>query len=203
MAPERAEFCPQCKAAMSRRLREARPIEPADDDLKAKRRNIFIVGAAFVFGLVIGGQAFPSFGPDIEIDPSDWQQRPAFVGAQELFDAYRDDEEEADEKFRNRGVVVSGEFVRIVHDGQGNPDLRLKTSDPENPLGVDLVQASFDESAELRPGQAVTVSCENVAQTGDEHWLQNCSIEEGPVAPAVPAPPTAAGPPTAPVPPSD
>jgi hypothetical protein len=46
------------------------------------------------------------------------------------------------------------------------------------PLGVDLLENSHDEAARLQPGQTLTVSCEHVAESGDEHWLQNCSIEE-------------------------
>jgi hypothetical protein len=73
---------------------------------------------------------------------------------------------------------VTGEFVSINRDDDGNPDLRLKTADPANPLGADLLPVSYDKSAKLVPGEIVTVSCERVRQTGNEHWLRNCSIEE-------------------------
>jgi hypothetical protein len=82
--------------------------------------------------------------------------------------------------------VVTGEFVRVVPDGNGNPDLRLKTSNPAAPLGADLIQVSHEEAAQLRPGQTVTVSCQRMAGNQRERWLQNCSIES--VAEAHPAP---------------
>ena len=74
-------------------------------------------------------------------------------------------------------MVVSGAFVRTVPDGYGSIDMRLKTSNPQAPLGVDLDRVSVEEATKLEPGQDVTVSCRRVSQTGEERWLQDCVIQ--------------------------
>lgn len=199
--PAAAEFCPACGTPTSARLRESRAAEKAVEDPKRNRRTYFIVGAAFVFGLVIGGQAF-DWDPDFDFDAPVYNARPAVADAQQIFQAYEDDEGKAEEKFGGRPMVVTGEFVRVVHDGQGHPDIRLKTSDPERPLGADLAGESYDASAELQPGQKVTLSCEGMAGGGDDRWLRSCTIQEAALAPVAPTAPASPAAPPAPPPPN-
>jgi len=87
-----------------------------------------------------------------------------------------------------------------VPDGYGSIDMRLKTSHPDLPLGIDLDSHSVDAATKLQPGQMVTVSCSRVAGTGDDPWLQDCVLQ--PTAPAAEAPPAEVGPPGAPAPPA-
>lgn len=192
--PAGAEFCPECGTPTSPGLRERWAAEKRAEDPKRTRRGYFIVGAAFVFGLVIGGQAF-SWDTDFDFDAPVYNARPAIAEAQEIFQAYEDDEGKAEESFGGRPMVVTGEFVRIVHDGQGHPDIRLKTSDPERPLGADLAGESYDASADLQPGQRVTLSCEGMAGGGDDRWLRSCTLQKtvlAPIAPqSAPSPPSA------------
>jgi hypothetical protein len=176
--PPHREFCPQCGTPTSRVLREGRSGSGrSPEELKRNRRNVFLIGGAGLLLLAIMGRI--SF-IDIDLDSDEPPPGPAVIEAQQLYDAYREDDGAANERFRNREMVVSGEFVRIVPDGNGNPDLRLKTSNPERPLGADLIQASHEEATRLRPGQEVTVSCQRMAGNRQERWLQNCSIEEAP-----------------------
>ena len=86
----------------------------------------------------------------------------------------------------------------IVPDGWGSLDLRLKTSNPEKPLGIDVAQLALDDAKKLRPGQMVTVSCQRMGSGGDVLWVQDCAIEPPgsdyaakPPAPTPPAPPSA------------
>jgi hypothetical protein len=65
--------------------------------------------------------------------------------------------------------------------------MRLKSNHPDTPLGIDLDSHSVDEATRLEPGQVVTVSCQRVAGTGGDPWLQDCVIQ--PPAPAEAAPP--------------
>ncbi|MNC88811.1 hypothetical protein D3C83_46730 [compost metagenome] len=74
-------------------------------------------------------------------------------------------------------MVVSGEFLRIVPDGYGSLDLRLKTSNPEAQLGIDVAQLAIEDAKQLRPGQRVTVSCQQMGSGGDELWVQDCAIQ--------------------------
>lgn len=191
--PARAEFCPECGTPTSPRLRERKrgraPDTRTDEEIKNNRKRILVLGAAFLFGFVIGGQS-NWFDRGFDFDDHIGDRRPAVVQADQLFTAYREDDEAADDRFDDRFVVVRGEFIEIREDDQGEPDLRLRTSDPAAPLGVDVVGSAHDQARTLRPGQMVTVACDGVSRTGDERWLRNCAIElvEEATVPALPAP---------------
>ena len=55
---------------------------------------------------------------------------------------------------------------------------RLKTSDPEQPLGIDVTQLAIEDAKQLLPGQRVTVSCQHMGSGGDELWVQDCAIQQ-------------------------
>ena len=196
------EFCPHCGAPMHRASERepGAPAERSDDELKRNRRNVLIAAAALLAVAGITGRS-SWFGATFDFGSHHRERGPVTIDAQQVYDAYRADAHAAARRFRHREMVVSGEFVRIVPDGQGNPDLRLKTSDPNAPLGVDLVPISYEPAARLKPGQRVTVSCQRITGFGDDHWLQNCAIQNvagGP--PAAPTAPPAATPPSPPAP---
>jgi tRNA_anti-like len=163
---------------MHRSRSEPEPGAPggrSDDELKRNRRNVLIVAAIL---LAVGGITSRSswFGTTFHFGSGHRDRGPVVIDAQQVYNAYRDDAHAAARRFRGHEMVVSGEFVRIVPDAQGNPDLRLKTSDPEAPLGADLVPMSYDQAARLKPGQRVTVSCQRIT-ADDDRWLQNCAIQ--------------------------
>jgi hypothetical protein len=103
---------------------------------------------------------------------------PVTIEADQLHQAYRDDPGAAARRFGGREMVVSGEFLRIVPDGYGSLDLRLKTSDPEEQLGIDVAQLAIEDAKRLLPGQRVTVSCQHMGSGGDELWVQDCAIQQ-------------------------
>lgn len=187
---DQREFCPHCgtPTRMRRRERRSLPSAPAsgtersertertEPELKQNRRRVFMLGAALL--LAIG---FMSRGDWFHVDFSDDEAArpagPAVVTAQQLYQEYFADADAADDKYRDREMVVTGEFVRVVPDGQGNPDLRLGTSNPNSQWGADLAPVAHAQAAQLRPGQQVTVSCQRMNRTGEERWLQNCAIQ--------------------------
>jgi hypothetical protein len=148
----------------------------SDDEQKRNRKKVATIVVAALLAVAIAGKA-SWFALAIDLGSHHHSRGPVVIDAAQIYDAYRDDEHAADERFRGREMVVSGEFVRIVPDGQGNPDLRFKTENPEAPLGADLVPVSYNESARLRPGQRVTVSCQRITGSSDDRWLQNCAIQ--------------------------
>ena len=177
--PAYREFCPKCGAPIHRSRRErlsAQPGARSDEELKRNRRKVLVIGAAILLAMGIAGKV-SWVGTSIEHESEDRPRGPAVVQAQQLFDAYRDDPRAADKLYRRREMVVTGQFVRIAPDGRGDPDLRLATSDPQAPLGIDLIRASHEQATQLRPGQTITVSCERVDRTRDERWLRNCAIQ--------------------------
>jgi len=172
-------------------LLRGRDGRPADDG-KRIRKAVLIGGGAVLLALGVAGQfAWPWSGPgqDIESDARARPRGPVTIEADQLHRAYRDDPEAAADRFDGREMVVSGEFLRIVPDGYGSLDLRLRTSDPEEPLGVDVAQLAIEDAKQLVPGQRVTVSCQQMGSGGDELWVQDCAIQLGGEG-AAPAPET-------------
>lgn len=152
-------------------------------------------GAAILLALGVTGQLngfWPNPATAIGSDERIQPRGPVTIEADQLHQAYRDDPDAAAARFGGREMVVSGEFQRIVPDGYGSLDLRLKTSYPEEPLGIDVAQLAIEDAKRLRPGQRVTVSCQQMGSGGDELWVQDCAIQlAGDVAlpPSPPSPP--------------
>lgn len=209
------EFCLNCGAPTDAGLRErqhqlgqGRRQRPPGE-LKSNRKTMLIAAAALLGLGVLGNSLFDA---DFDFDSDDDRviivdrivdrdepRGAVTIEADELYKAYRDNPEGAEERFEDREMVVSGEFQRIVPDGYGSLDLRLKTSNPEAHVGVDLAQLAIEDGKSLVPGQRVTVSCQGMGEGGDELWVRDCAIQanaETDTAPVVPAvgPEDASGP---------
>ena len=177
------EFCPICGAAMDPGVRGSllrgaggRP----GDGRKGSRKAVLIGGAsALLLALGIAGQfnGFWDSPMTIGSEERNPPRGPVTIEADQLYKAYAADPRAAAERFGNREMVVSGEFLRIVPDGYGSLDLRLKTSNPDAQLGVDVAQLAIEDAKRLRPGQRVTVSCQHMGSGGDELWVQDCAIQ--------------------------
>src|SRR5262249_40349539 len=148
------------------------------EELKRNRKTVLIACAAIAGMLAVAGKLSWHI-PPVHIDIHEPHKGPVVTDADTLYRAYRDDPDTAERRFGGRESQASGEFLRIVPDGYGSIDMRLKTSNPDAPLGIDLVSESVDDAKLLRPGQQVTVSCRSVARTGDERWLRDCAIQPG------------------------
>jgi len=192
------EFCPICGAAMDPGVRGSllggRGGRPPDGRKGSGKAVVIGGAAAILLALGITGQFNGFWDPPIAIGSDERAQPrgPVTIEADELHQAYADDPRAAAERFGNREMVVSGEFLRIVPDGYGSLDLRLKTSNPEEPLGIDVAQVAIEDARQLLPGQRVTVSCQQMGGGGDELWVQDCAIQLGgdaAVPPAAPSPP--------------
>jgi hypothetical protein len=201
--PVLREFCPNCGAPADPGLRESQRLlgqgrqQRPEGEPNPKRKG-FLVAAAVVLGLGIMGNNWFGSGFRYESDDSPGLFEPrgtVTIEADQLYKAYRDNPDEAEDRFEGREMVVSGEFVRIVPDGYGSHDLRLKTSDPGAEVGVDLAELAIEDGKKLLPGQRVTVSCQGMGDGGDELWVRDCAIqptaETGATAPA-PTPVSAA-----------
>lgn len=213
----RREFCPSCGTPTGSASRQPRlqRRERTPEELRRNRRNVgLFAGGLLVIALATGKLNplgwLPFGGHGVNITISDDKPAPVTIDADQLYRAYADDQKAADKRFRGREMVVSGTFLRTVPDGYGSIDMRLKTSNPEAPLGVDLNGVSVDAATKLQPDEQVTVSCRRVSGSGNDHWLQDCVIQppegDGPDQPALPSPPAPpsapdAAPPSPPTPP--
>jgi hypothetical protein len=166
------------------------------EELRRNRKTVLIGAAALLLALGVAGKfSWPGHFIHIESHHRAEPKGPVTIDADQLYRAYRDDPEAAARKFGGREMVVSGEFNRIVPDGWGSLDLRLKTSNPEKPLGIDVAQLALDDAKKLRPGQMVTVSCQRMGSGGDVLWVQDCAIQSPGPADAAPTPPAQPTPP--------
>ena len=149
------EFCPQCGTSTAAGMRErgfgapgGRPV----DELQRNRGRVLMVGAGILIVLgVMGKFSWP--GIPIHIGTHHDQRRaPVTIGAEQLYNAYQADPAGADSRFGGREMVVSGALVRTVPDGYGSIDMRLKTSNPQAPLEVDLDRVSVEGSDKAGAG---------------------------------------------------
>jgi hypothetical protein len=197
------EFCPNCGAATRSSLSERRRPAPTGrppEELKRNRQTVLIGAAALLLALGVAGRfSWPAKVIHLESRDRPEAKGPVTIDADQLYRAYRDDPDAAAKRFGDREMVVSGEFIRIVPDGWGSLDLRLRTSNPEKQLGIDVAQLALDDAKKLRPGQMVTVSCQRMGSGGDVLWVQDCAIQPpGPSDVAQPPAPTPPAPPTSP-----
>lgn len=146
------EFCPKCGAATDPGLRdslqrgpggrqnpEPGPAGRSPEELKRNRKTVLIGAAALLLALGVAGKfSWPGHMVHFESRERHEAKGPVTIDADQLYQAYRDDPDGATRRFGGREMVVSGEFIRIVPDGWGSLDLRLKTSNPEKPLGIDV-----------------------------------------------------------------
>jgi hypothetical protein len=196
------DFCPKCGAPTEPALRELERNQPrgrSPEELQRNRKTVLIGAAALLLALGVAGKfSWPGHFIHVESRERHEIKGPVTIEADQLYRAYRDDPEAAAKRFGGREMVVSGEFLRIVPDGWGSLDLRLKTSDPEKPLGIDVAQLALDDAKKLRRGQRVTVSCQHMGSGGDVLWVQDCAIQPEDGDGAAPAPPPAPTPPAPP-----
>ena len=202
------EYCPGCGSPTDPLVRERLRARAAGgrspEELKSNRKTVLIAGAGLVALLAVAGRlSLP--GIPLHISRHHTAPKgPVETDAEQIYRAYHEDSDAAAKRFGGREMLVTGEFLRIVPDGYGSTDLRLKTSNPDSPLGVDLADAAVADAKLLRPGQQVTVSCRGIAGSGDDRWLQNCAIqpEDGATPSSSAAPPPSVAPPGPPGPPA-
>jgi hypothetical protein len=202
------DHCPNCGAptdSVYDSLDARREATRSPRELMRNRKAVLWVGGGLLFLAMAMGNIH--IGRHVSVSPGvvrivthDAPHEAVTIGAAQLFEAYHTDSDAADRRYGDRPMVVTGEFVRTVPDGYGSIDMRLKTNHPDIPLGIDLDSHSVDAATRLQRGQTVTVSCQRVAGTGDDPWLQDCVIQ--PTAAASSSPSTNAGPPAPPTPPA-
>ena len=186
------EIAPESRVSGSAALFLLFPGGRPGDGRKGSRKAVLVGGAAVILvALGVGGQLTGSWPDSPVTEERNRPRGPVTIEAEQLHQAYADDPRAAARRFDNREMVVSGEFLRIVPDGYGSLDLRLKTSNPDAQLGIDVAQLAIEDAKQLRPGQRVTVSCQHMGSGGDEFWVQDCAIQlvgDAALPPSAPSP---------------
>ena len=181
---------------MDARIREGLQRDRDEPPSEGRRGvgKVAVIGAILLSLGVASQIDWPWTGPDIDFDRNEpaWAPAAVTIEAEDLQSAYATNPDAAAERFGGREMVVGGEFLRIVPDGYGSLDLRLKTSNPDEQLGIDVVDLAIEDAKRLTPGQRVTVSCQGMGDGGDELWVRDCAIQQG--LDAAPPPPEAPAP---------
>ena len=195
------DICPRCGASTDSVFDQLdHSAKRSPEQLQRNRKTVLAVVGGILL-LTVGMRGFHTVRhisiphERISIDTRRVTNEAVTIGAPELFEAYHTDSQAADRRFGGRQIVVTGQFLRTVPDGYGSIDMRLKTNHPDLPLGIDLDGHSVDAATKLEAGETVTLSCQEVAGTGDDPWLRDCVIQEpaesGAAAPRAPAAPSA------------
>jgi hypothetical protein len=95
------------------------------------------------------------------------------VAARQLFDDYRANVIGADEKYKGKGLRVTGIVDHVSREGSKKAFLDFRVYRTER------VQAHFDraiELAEVKPGSETTVRCVGDGEFGGPQ-LKNCALE--------------------------
>lgn len=177
------EFCPKCGASSDPAVQARRRMaaDPRSDTVKRNRNRVLLIGAGLLatLGVVNALDGDFDFGDRVRVErmPEPTANAAVEIEADALYRAFRDDPRGAERRFEGREMVVTGEFLRIVPDGWGSLDLRLKTSNPDIPVGVDIADLALDEAKRLRPGQTVTVSCQQMGGHDEELWVRDCAVQ--------------------------
>lgn len=100
---------------------------------------------------------------------------PGQITAQELFDAYQEDKDAADEKYKGQVITVSGTIDRVKTGPSGDPYVTMKTSSVV--LRVQFLFKKSDERAvfELKEGQQATIRGTVYGRIGNV-LLRDCEI---------------------------
>lgn len=84
---------------------------------------------------------------------------PITVSAEQLYKAYKTNEISADEQYRGRVLIVTGEVKGIKKDFTDKPYLELKTSGPFEDVAAHVQPERAGSLRALSPGARVTVVC--------------------------------------------
>jgi putative nucleic acid binding protein len=118
-------------------------------------------------------------------DCADWHEteafaeavrnRPVSVTAAQLYDAYQDNEVQADMQYKDKRLLVSGRVDKVSKDVMDKPFVSLSTSN----MFMSILAYDMPENAvaTLRKGTALTLLCRGQGMTIGSPILRDCSIE--------------------------
>ena len=95
----------------------------------------------------------------------------------ELFDAYKRNEVEADNRYKGQYLAVTGTIDSINKGITGDPYLTLKTRNSFQTAHARLSSSEAGRAAALSPGQSVRVKCKGGGMTMGSPMLSNCLFD--------------------------
>jgi hypothetical protein len=103
------------------------------------------------------------------------RNRPVAVTAIQLFNAYQDNEVQADMLYKDKRLLVSGKVDKVSKDVMDKPFVNLATSNMfMSVLAYDMPESAV---ASLRKGTALTLLCHGGGMTIGSPMLRDCTIQ--------------------------
>lgn len=114
----------------------------------------------------IAGNRVPVETPEVHSMP---------VTVAELEAAYDTNEVAAQQKYGGQWLSISGKVTKVALDGEDEPFISFESN------GLIPFQAHFDKengapTAQLAPGQNVTIYCNNITEMLGQPFVKNCSL---------------------------
>lgn len=101
------------------------------------------------------------------------------VSAEKLWTDYQADKGAADNTYRDKLVVVSGQLSSVKKDYLDKTYLTLATPSTFMEVHADLKDQYQSEAAHLTHGQMVSLECECSGTIGGSPMLRDCAIQSG------------------------
>ena len=153
-------------------------------------RHLASIGIFAVFGFLALGSApsssgsssgNPGVGPETTTRAPELAPAPAEpdieVSAARLWKDYHANEVAADDKYKNKTLLVSGEVSSIDKDFLGDIVLRLVTPNPYMAVMATLQSSEKSRAAQLSKGSSVSVLCTGGGMIVGSPSLRKCSVK--------------------------
>ncbi len=103
------------------------------------------------------------------------RNKPVAVTTTQLFDAYQDNEVQADMQYKGKKLLVTGKVDKVSKDVLDKPFVSLSTSN----MFMSVLAYGMPESsvASLRKGMSLTLMCQGGGMTIGSPMLHDCSIQ--------------------------
>jgi hypothetical protein len=146
-----------------------------EKNAKASKKNgaigcMVLLGAVLLLGMCAGG------GDREEEKPVD-EASAIPVTAEELFNAYQENEARAQQRYGGAALKVSG-TVKSIDLGLGDePTIALETPNQFMPVTIQNTESVSAVAASLNKGDKLTAVCEKVTELAGRPFLDGCSIK--------------------------
>lgn len=105
---------------------------------------------------------------------------PIETTANELLKAYKENEISANQKFKDKVLLVKASIESIDADFNDKPVLKLKAGDQfefNQPL-ASLADAALEQASQLKKGQKIALRCIGASEVAGTPMLKDCTIEQ-------------------------
>jgi hypothetical protein len=170
-----AKFCPNCGQATG-----ASVASPGKDKVQPSHKGkgcmaaFAIVLVLFVLAVFAGSGNKTASTPSNSPSAADKPVRT--VSAEELWNAYQDNEASAQQTYGGIALAVKGTVDGVDLDFADNPVVKLKAPNQYMPVQADLADEAKPRAVTLVKGMPITLRCDNVSEVLGTPMLKDCTF---------------------------